>query len=127
MYRNETNITFQRNPPRFQRTISSVQLFLISSAKEFFGCVFNQYGTVPMKSTSDENLLPFRISFIRPNIWKPPQWCPLRFVSFPLPLFQWHECCFQSLTLKAFVVCPHRVQKFFLFAVIYTLVNSTAP
>jgi hypothetical protein len=38
MYRNETNITFQRNPPRLQRTGSSVLqvFFLISSERKFF-------------------------------------------------------------------------------------------
>jgi hypothetical protein len=36
IYRNETNITFQRNPPRLQRTASSVsQIFLNASEKSF--------------------------------------------------------------------------------------------
>jgi hypothetical protein len=36
IYRNETNITFQRNPPRLQRTGSRVShVFLIPSEKSF--------------------------------------------------------------------------------------------
>jgi hypothetical protein len=49
MYRNETNFTFQRNPPRLQSTGSSVsQVFLIPSEKKFFGYVFNQFCTAPI-------------------------------------------------------------------------------
>jgi hypothetical protein len=37
MYRNETNVTFQRNPPRLQRTSSSFSqvFFLIPSERKF--------------------------------------------------------------------------------------------
>jgi hypothetical protein len=40
----------------FQRFTS----FLIPSEKKVFGCVFNQFCTAPLTSSSDENLLPLR-------------------------------------------------------------------
>jgi hypothetical protein len=73
IYRNETNITFQRNPPpptsshRFQGFTS---FFLIPSEKKFFGCLCNKFFTAPMTYSSDENLLPLRASFIGPDIRK---------------------------------------------------------
>jgi len=67
IYRNETNITFHRNPPRL----------LIPSERKFFGCVFNKFCPAPMSSLSDEKYLLLRASFIGPNIWKPPQCRPL--------------------------------------------------
>jgi hypothetical protein len=66
-------------------------------------------------SSSDENLFPLRASFIGPNIWKPPQCGPLWFVCFPVPFFQRLEYCSQSLTLTAFLISPHCIQKFFPF------------
>jgi hypothetical protein len=44
IYRKETNITFQRNPPRLNITGSRVlQVFQFHQKKKFFGCVFNQF------------------------------------------------------------------------------------
>jgi hypothetical protein len=68
-----------------------------------------------MTSSSDENLPPLTASFNGPNIWKPPQCRPLSFVCFPVPFFQRLEYCSQSLTLTAFLISPHRIQKFFPF------------
>jgi hypothetical protein len=64
-----------------------------------------------MTSSSNENLLPLRASVIGPNIWKPPQCLPLRFVCFPVPFFQRLEYCSQSLMLTAFLISPYRIQK----------------
>jgi hypothetical protein len=46
---------------------------------------------------------------------KPPQYRPLWFVCFPVPFFQQLEYCSQSLTLTAFLISPHGIQKFFSF------------
>jgi hypothetical protein len=68
-----------------------------------------------MTSSSDENLLPLRVSFIGPNIWKPPQYRPLWFICFPVPFFQRLEHCSQSLTSTSFLISTHHMQKFFPF------------
>jgi hypothetical protein len=49
MYRNETSITFQRDPPSTSLHGSSISqvFFLIPSEEKFFGCVFNQVCTAP--------------------------------------------------------------------------------
>jgi hypothetical protein len=80
-------------------------LYLIQSEKKFFVCVFNQICTAPMTSSSDENLLPLRVYFIGPNMWK----------SLGTRSGLYGGCSnisSHSLTLTALLISPHRKQKF---------------
>jgi hypothetical protein len=71
MYRNETNITFQRNPHlTYTHWFKRVTSFFNLVRKTFFGCVFNQFSIAPVTRSTDENLLPLVAYFIGPNIWK---------------------------------------------------------
>jgi hypothetical protein len=62
-------LLFNVIPLDFNAPVPAFQKFFFNSVrKRVFGCVFNQFCTAPMTSSSDESLLPFRASFIGPNM-----------------------------------------------------------